>query len=360
MKNRYYNGESAMGLDVDLRYSDLYLDILDKNTGKVIKRYFFEDVRILEKPVPPLGGKLGFTDNNDARLSVGDPDLIKNIAPFISKENDLGHKMSFMWVHLAIYSVVAISFTIACAYYGPRVMEHAAYLIPPNIEKQFGKTVLNQTRYVTRICSEESGLDALDKLIEPMKHDGNYIVYVSAQDIVNAFALPGPYIVIFDGLIEQADSPEELAAIIAHEMGHVHERHPMRGYMRVMGLSLVFKMMFGDVGNLGNPGELAAVLRSLNYNREQELEADMFSVRKMKAANYNPYALNDFFEKLLVDEPEDMPDFFKYISTHPETQKRIATIQELKDQDNTKYKPALSSSEWKALQNICTETKIRQ
>src|SRR5260370_1802231 len=96
------------------------------------------------------------------------------------------------------------------------------------------------------------------------------------MDAANDFALPGGHVYVFQGLIDKARSPDELAGVIAHEMGHVAHRDGMRTIMQAAGLSFVFGMLLGDFG--GGGAAIIAVRTVLQsaYTRDVEVAADAY------------------------------------------------------------------------------------
>lgn len=354
-KGRYYDGKNAKAYNVQVQVSDSVVGLKDIETGRIIARWFYDDIRLLEHPIAQAAGKLGTHDNPDERLLLeAGPDWDEIVAN-IPKTSMFAHKLSLNWSSLAFYSILSVVIGGLLFWKGPDVFEQTAYLVPASMEQKLGDYVLKSSGYIDETCNNPKGAAAFEALIAPIMNRDNYNVHVSNDPMVNAFAMPGSHIVIFDGLIQSAQSPEEIAAIIGHEMGHVDKRHPMRGLMRQMGLSIALQMMVGDISGLSNLGEIAGTLRAMDYSREQEFEADLYAIEVMKRADYNPYAIVDFFYRISEEEEEaeKYMKYLKFLSTHPETEERIQIIENLKSQDSKTYKPALSASQWNDLQGIC-------
>jgi len=142
----------------------------------------------------------------------------------------------------------------------------------------------------------------------------------------NAFALPGGFIFTTSNLMRLYTSRrEELAFILAHEIGHVVRGHPFDRVLAMHSLNLL-----GRIGHTGGIlGNLAAsTLRELlekGYSREQELEADGFAVRLMDAAGFDPLCAEDSIRRL-AETGGDESDMFEYFSTHPGREDRIREI----------------------------------
>jgi beta-barrel assembly-enhancing protease len=144
---------------------------------------------------------------------------------------------------------------------------------------------------------------------------------------INAFALPGGFIVVYTGLIRAAETPEQLAGVLAHEMAHVTLRHGMRRIAQSLGVVALIQLLFGDVS-----GVAAVVVELLregalsSYSRDQEREADQIGVETLVAHGVDPQALADFFALLRRREPS-LPSAVSWLGSHPELGERIAVIE---------------------------------
>lgn len=156
----------------------------------------------------------------------------------------------------------------------------------------------------------------------------NWQVFViDDSQTVNAFATPGGYLYVYRGLLESASNEAELAAVMAHETGHVVARHAARSMVATYGLDAVSSLASGD-----NPGLLAKLTTSiagqgllLSHSRADETEADEYGARYASAAGYDPHAFVTFFERLQKSEGSS-PAILAYLSDHPATGDRITHI----------------------------------
>jgi len=141
----------------------------------------------------------------------------------------------------------------------------------------------------------------------------------------NAFAIPGGYIFVFDGLLTQLRDEEELAGVLAHEIAHVERNHFFKDAKKIAALDVATIAAI----LLGGGGMAAATIASaanidirLQFSRENEAEADSYALRYMKQAGYAPRGLLDFFDNLIRYErfnPQTIP---AYVSTHPDLESR--------------------------------------
>ena len=158
----------------------------------------------------------------------------------------------------------------------------------------------------------------LQEQIPTSEYDYNIIVLDNAQ--INAFTIPGGNIYVFSGLISFCDSPEQLAAVLAHEMGHVEKRHTVDRLAREFGLSVLFSIMTG--GDTVLLSDLYQTLISSGFSRSQEKEADQFALNLLEDASISPKSIASFFRKL-NRENLAYDENIELVMTHPHSNTRI-------------------------------------
>jgi predicted Zn-dependent protease len=175
----------------------------------------------------------------------------------------------------------------------------------------------------------------------------------------NAFAAPGGQIVIHRKLLMSTETPEELAGVLAHEMQHVLQRHATKALIRDLSLAAIADAVFGDVIVIGAFAvQGARTLTTLHYSRESEEEADREGMRLLQTARINPAGMIRFFETLKAQTGEAEPP--AYLSTHPETDVRIARLKALAAElgrRGTDLKsvpiPLLADVKWDEVKKLC-------
>jgi predicted Zn-dependent protease len=156
-----------------------------------------------------------------------------------------------------------------------------------------------------------------------------YQFYVVNSDVVNAFALPGGYVYVNRGLIERADNLSELAGVLAHEVGHVAERHSIEQLQRAQNANLGLQVLYGVLLGRNPSGVEQAGIQVgggavfAGYGRDAEREADAVGVTYMVRAGYNPNGMATFFEELLQMQQRQPSRVEQWFSTHPTTQERV-------------------------------------
>jgi predicted Zn-dependent protease len=164
----------------------------------------------------------------------------------------------------------------------------------------------------------------------------------------NAIALPGGRIYVFQGLIAKAETADELAGVIAHEIGHVARRDGTRSILQGAGLSFLFGMLLGDfVGGGAVMVAATTVLRS-SYSRDVERAADAYAVELAGKAGADPQALARMLARIADDKGRGP----KILLDHPEAAERIAAINAM-PRAAAPPTPLLDAGEWAALKRVC-------
>ncbi|HEY8399211.1 MAG TPA: M48 family metallopeptidase [Flavihumibacter sp.] len=166
---------------------------------------------------------------------------------------------------------------------------------------------------------------------------------------INAFAIPGGRIVVYKGILEAMEEPEELVALLGHEASHVNERHSLRSMLRQLSGSVLLSMVFGDLGSIGAAiAGQADHLRTLSYSRSLEKEADEKGMERMVRNQINPEGMVGLMDRLQQSEKDmALPGF---LSTHPLTADRKKTAQEYIARYQGEFEtPAPLLASWKAL-----------
>ena len=235
-----------------------------------------------------------------------------------------------------------------------------ATLLPDKARAKLGSHVIASMTGERRVCDDARGLAALKRLTEKLsKASGSpasFQVTVVDWGLLNAFAVPGERIITTRKLIAKAEGPDEVAGVLAHEIGHGLEMHPETGIVRAIGLSAAIELMLGGSG--GTLANIGAALAQLSYSRDAEREADDHALRLMKNAGIAPQGFAAFFKRMKKEEIDFGGDGTRkaidMVSTHPNTDERIAKIDR---QVAYPTKPSLSDEDWKALQGICGPAK---
>lgn len=204
--------------------------------------------------------------------------------------------------------------------------------IPPALEIQLGEVVFSQVQIQYDFLEGDDLEGELDRLAAPLLEtlpDTGYPFDLHLVDdpTLNAFAVPGGHIVVHSGLIEAAETPEEVLGVLGHELAHVTERHSLRQMVGSAGLFVVVQALLGDASGLAAVlVDGSTELLSLSFSRDHELEADRVGWQYLLEAGIDPRGMIDFFETLEEETGDDMSGALSFLSTHPATDDRIETL----------------------------------
>ena len=241
----------------------------------------------------------------------------------------------------------------------PALATVAAARVPVAWEVALGEATMARLAPSSRRCLDPAGQRGIDHvvavLLRPLPTPRYpFRVIVVDHPMVNAFAGPGGLVVVFRGLLERADTPEELAGVLAHEIQHVLHRDTTRAIFREASTGILVAALAGDVSAAAAFGVQAArVLGDLRYSREAEQEADRDGLRMLRAARVDPRGMLAFFEALQKLEGE-RPTGERYLSTHPATGDRLRALAALAAQPSAEAAlPLLADDDWTAVRRIC-------
>ncbi len=302
-------------------------------------------------------------------LVVDDPDFYRSvleIAPksFSSRENEskFNWKLYSVGILVLIFSAYVFIKTVP-SFLADQMVEK----IPIEWEVTVGQSILKMLPVAQKPDPEV--LKVLQDTVDFLKQSlpGNPYdlkVYILPVEQVNALALPGGPIVIFEGLLYKAESPEELAGVLAHEIQHILLRHSTRGILRNLAKSMLVTLFLGDVNSvMEGIVQLAGQLETLGLSREMEAEADQKGMELILAANIDPHGMIRIFKKLMQEDfsqkklPKGKPvseenDLSSYFSTHPSSQNRLARLEkQMRSHENRIWTPLFPNLDWNEIKS---------
>ncbi|HSL70149.1 MAG TPA: M48 family metallopeptidase [Longimicrobiales bacterium] len=203
-------------------------------------------------------------------------------------------------------------------------------------EAQMGAQYAADLNRQIPIVSDPTAHRAINVLGDQIARHGSrgidYTFYIVNANQVNAFAVPGGYVYVNRGLIDRISNWSELAGVLAHEIGHVEERHGVQQMERAqtanMGLTLAYVLLGRSPGGLERAAiNVGGSVVFARYGREAEDEADRVAIPLMLAARVDPRGLVSMFNKLMAEQRRSPTRVEQWFSTHPTTQDRVATTQ---------------------------------
>jgi predicted Zn-dependent protease len=236
----------------------------------------------------------------------------------------------------------------------PSLSRAAVGLLPLSTEMSWGRTVAGGLERQLPACDAEPGSRALAKLVTKLSAGlpagtppvGVVVLYSST---VNALAFPGARVVVFKGMIDLAQDPDELAGVLAHEFTHVAQRHPAAAMIRAMGVGALAAMITGDAS--GMVASATAGLMAASYSRDDEEAADRGGAALMRAAGIGTGGMARMFRHLDAYEKARKQALPAWLSSHPDTEARAVAIERAPDPRN--LSASLDEQEWRAIKDIC-------
>lgn len=205
--------------------------------------------------------------------------------------------------------------------------DYVAARIPVQADVSIGAQAWKQLAPESRRCTNDALVEYVEKLAKPLVDAANspfeFRFAVIDDPAVNAFALPGGFVTVNSGLLSKARSGEEVAAVLAHELIHVTERHGTRRVARQMGSMVLLSVLFGGT-DFETVGYAAGSLANTAYDRDEESAADTGGQRLLRAIGVSPAAMADFFGRL-EGEGVSVPAL---LSTHPDPGDRAERARE--------------------------------
>lgn len=199
-------------------------------------------------------------------------------------------------------------------------------LVPMSVDRTLGEASQQQFLAAQSECSNPRARAYIEELAAPMLQaagplpfEFSFRVVDSAE--VNAFALPGGFVTVNWGLVEAAESGEEIAGVMGHEIQHALLRHGTRRILRKVGTGALLSLLLGGT-DLHAYGQAAAGLSHLSYDRDQESEADEQGVALMRKSGIDPSGLATFFARLAKSSHQPPA----ILSTHPDPGDRARLV----------------------------------
>jgi Zn-dependent protease with chaperone function len=320
----------------------------------------FDEVRLIEEDlgIHRFGRERAGTDTGE-RLEIADSGFAAQMMARCTALGGTKRDRRRQELRIFAWAVAAVASLVALIIFGmPFVATRLAPLVPWSAEVRLGAAVEDEVlRQLTdgtpRFCAttDGPGKRALDQMLARLLPHaplpGEAIVRILDAPVKNAFALPGGRVVLLRGLIEAAETPDEVAGVLAHELGHVAHRDAMRGIIHAGGVSFLIGTLLGDFTGAGALIIASKFLLGNRHSRTNEREADTYAIAVMNGAGADARALGRFLGRIAAANNQRPLEF---LLTHPVTADRVAAI-DAGAASGTR--PILSPSEWADLRAAC-------
>jgi predicted Zn-dependent protease len=245
----------------------------------------------------------------------------------------------------------------------PRLGDPLGDEFSPAAERRLGEQIMRQVRRDPAYLDDAELVDYLNAFAAPLMATpaaGGYVFeFFAIRDAsINAFALPGGFIGVHTGLLINAETESELAAVLAHEIGHVTQRHIARMLSQQKSASMIAlgALLLAVLAARSNPqaaagtvllGENIARQNLLSFSRDAEREADRVGFEMLRQAGFDTQAIVSFFMRLQQATRIYESNAPAYLRTHPLTTERIGDMQDR--QRETRYRQRADSLDFRLL-----------
>ncbi len=262
------------------------------------------------------------------------------------------------WKLVGVLAAAGVTATLAVFVGIPAAAGPLTRVTPPRMEARIGTNIEHQLTLAMKPCDEDSpGAWRLQELGNELAANSTTPFKIRVRAVhapmVNAFALPGGSILVTDGMIDAARTPDELAGVLAHEIAHVEKRHAMLAAWRSMGVGLVLDAVVGGGTGAGQQAVLlAGGLTQQRFSRKLEAEADARAVELLKADNVSTKGMADLFERMAGERPNKAArNVAEWFSTHPDTLRRAERLRAA----SRAGLPPMSPRSWRQLKEVCVQ-----
>ena len=268
------------------------------------------------------------TDKADAELLMaGVPEALKIAFRDVhGRQQKRERRSRFGLGMLVVYLLLPFLLLMVLLWKSHQIAGWVASWISLEQEEQLGEMFFQEETADLKLRQEGEDYQVLKAIGTRLTQGSEYSYhwYISDSPEVNAFAIPGGYVVANTALLQLADSAEELAGVLAHEIQHVERRHTLENLIYDLGWQAALAMMVGDVSSLWVT-QAVTDLSGLKFSRELESDADMQGLEALHKAGINPHGMVSFFDKLAQEEGMGVPAF---LSTHPASGQRSEILLE--------------------------------
>lgn len=332
---KFADGQSSNLIDAVLDCDAQWIKVHSTN-GQLLIQAPHHQVKVSSR----LGDTPRTLEFAGAVFETPDNDAIDALMPQLGQRPGLLHRLESHLGMILFATVVTVGFVVWLVVIAvPGGARQLAMSLPEETVAGMGENSLD---LLDRVYFDPSELDAprQDELRQTLADyiDPGQLHFRAFPP--NAFALPDGTVVITDGLVELAESDEELIAILFHEIGHVKHRHLVRRSLQGATIAILLFLITGDVSSVDLLVTVPAVLVDLAYSREFELEADHHALAALVQEGIDPIHFSNIMNRIEAHYndtegegaiQDDDAGVMRYFLTHPLTEERIALVDEYRD-----------------------------
>lgn len=367
---RLFDGASPRAIEVQAQVSANGLRLIGPDFERLLSYRLLTNLGVFGEEL-----RIGYRREPDLRLIV--PKGFAVLLADWSEAFDAKREHRKLWMLTGSLAALGVSVVWAVFFGIPLAAEPLARITPAAMEEQLGENAAAQLSLLFPPCDTPQTPAAealLARLAAPLAQEMQITrplqFSLVRTTIPNAITLPGGRIQVTTGLVNRLNAPDELAAVLAHELGHVRHRDNLVGMYRRLGPVVLLDAIVGGGGLTAQAILLSGTLVEAGHTRRQEAEADRVALEALQAAGADPHALARAFEAFAAedgaqrDTTEAKPDqrgglkrALSWLDSHPATAARIAAARALP----RRTAPALlTETEWNNLRGACAKPEQRK
>jgi predicted Zn-dependent protease len=230
--------------------------------------------------------------------------------------------------------VIVVGFIVGAILLVNLLVNAIVWWIPPSAEQALGQAIVRQYDRTAQLSPPEQERQAyLNQLLQklgsklPAEQQREFQLFYIPDPVVNAAAVPGNYILVFDGLLKQASSENELVMVLGHELGHFTNRD----HLRALGNGLLLQIALGIVTG-GDPSSWTAMgaasvgeLSRAQFSQKQERQADEVGLTLLNAYYGHAAGATDFFDRISQKTRAEIA----LLASHPTPKSRVQDLKNL-------------------------------
>lgn len=263
------------------------------------------------------------------------------------------------WTVVAAVTAICLAFVLY-RWGIPMLSVVVASTVPVTWEQRIGEEAVQYVAPQERRCTDPHRTQLIQNILTSLteaapKSPYQFHLYVVDSPLVNALAAPGGHIVVYRGLLERTDSPEQLAGVLAHEVQHVLKRHSTRMITEQVLTGVLLSTLAGDFSSVMTYGlQSAQAVGQLQYSQGHETEADEEGMRLIIKAGLMPEEMINFYR--IIGELHDRESgVLDYLSSHPNWNQRIARLRAIAGHSSKGTRRLLTDVDWKFVRGACSK-----
>ncbi len=366
----FYDGQTSRPHDVTLDLHDSRIEFYPGDQA-FTQRWAYSDIQNLDEAVAGRALNLTSLAAPEQRLVVHDLEAIYALVRLLPSRNRSLTRVPLTVPVVILLFVACIALVVSLPFAVKKAAVPLAHIIPIAWEDPLAPILvpeIEQARNYTLNCGGVAKQKELNKLVAALR--GNdpakrpVTVLISPDSEINAYALPGNIILVYEGLLKFIKTEQELSGILAHEIGHLERRHVMESLINQVGLRLVLAAMTGGSDSMAKLSSAGAGLFALGYSRDYEREADKSALEYLRKSHQTTDGLMAFLQRIedkdSISKTLSKYELLSYLSTHPVLADRLEILRDGKGPKGKKAANILTSAGFRALKTPASACPVKQ